>query len=546
MSTATSPRKRLPIGLQTLSRLLEDGCYYADKSGYAVDLAQAGTYYFLSRPRRFGKSLFLDTLKELFEGNAALFKGLAAETRWDWSKQHPVIRISFGSGVHKAKVNLVQRMKEILRTNRERLGIVRPAELPASDVAGNLSALIAQAHLLTGQRVVVLIDEYDKPILDNITDSAIALEMRETLKDLYSVLKDMDEHLRLVFITGVSKFSKVSLFSGLNNLKDITLDARYSALCGYTDEDVDTVFAPELPGLDREEIRRWYNGYNWLGQGVYNPFDLLLLFDFRVFKPYWFETGTPTFLVKLLADRQVFTPTLGQTVAEETLLSTFDVDIIPPEALMFQAGYLTVDSVWTIPGRQEFTLKYPNKEVQASLNDSLLKHWVGDLSIPGRQISQLYRVLLANDLPALQPLFHAFFATIPHDWYRNSPIAQYEGYYASIFYSHFAAMGLDIRLEDTTNHGRIDMTVLFNGRVFIFEFKVVSDRAQGKAGNKTGRGKASGGRSGGASSKGTALQQIKDRGYADKYRARGEPIHLIGVEFGKNSRNIVGFEVETA
>ena len=539
-------KKKLPIGIQSLRELREEGHYYADKSGYAVNLAEQGKYYFLSRPRRFGKSLFLDTLKELFEGNAALFKGLAAETRWDWSKKHPVIRISFGSGVHKAKANLVQRMKEILRTNRERLGIVRPAELPASDVAGNLSALIAQAHLLTGQRVVVLIDEYDKPILDNITDSAIALEMRETLKDLYSVLKDMDEHLRLVFITGVSKFSKVSLFSGLNNLKDITLDARYSALCGYTDEDVDTVFAPELPGLDREEIRRWYNGYNWLGQGVYNPFDLLLLFDFRVFKPYWFETGTPTFLVKLLADRQVFTPTLGQTVAEETLLSTFDVDIIPPEALMFQAGYLTVDSVWTIPGRQEFTLKYPNKEVQASLNDSLLKHWVGDLSIPGRQISQLYRVLLANDLPALKPLFHAFFATIPHDWYRNSPIAQYEGYYASIFYSHFAAMGLDIRLEDTTNHGRIDMTVLFNGRVFIFEFKVVSDRVQGKAGNKTGRGKASGGRSGGASSKGSALQQIKDRGYADKYRARGEPIHLIGVEFGKNSRNIVGFEVETA
>ena len=546
MNTATSPRKKLPIGIQSLRELREEGHYYADKSGYAVDLAQSGKYYFLSRPRRFGKSLFLDTLKELFEGNAALFKGLAAETRWDWSKQHPVIRINFGDGVLKSRAELEQRIKAILRTNRERLGLPRPTDWPEVDTAGNLSHLIAQAHQATGQRVVVLVDEYDKPILDNITDTPTATDMREGLKNLYSVLKGADEHLKFVFITGVSKFSKVSLFSGLNNLKDITLDARYSALCGYTDEDVDTVFAPELPGLDREEIRRWYNGYNWLGQGVYNPFDLLLLFDFRVFKPYWFETGTPTFLVKLLADRQVFTPTLGQTVAEETLLSTFDVDIIPPEALMFQAGYLTVDSVWTIPGRQEFTLKYPNKEVQASLNDSLLKHWVGDLSIPGRQISQLYRVLLANDLPALKPLFHAFFATIPHDWYRNSPIAQYEGYYASIFYSHFAAMGLDIRLEDTTNHGRMDMTVLFNGRVFIFEFKVVSDRAQGKAGNKTGRGKVSGGRSGGASSKGTALQQIKDRGYADKYRARGEPIHLIGVEFGKNSRNIVGFEVETA
>ena len=540
-------KKKLPIGIQSLRELREEGHYYADKSGYAVDLAEQGKYYFLSRPRRFGKSLFLDTLKELFEGNAALFKGLAAETRWDWSKKHPVIRISFGSGVHKAKVNLVQRMKEILRTNRERLGIVRPAELPASDVAGNLSALIAQAHLLTGQRVVVLIDEYDKPILDNITDSAIALEMRETLKDLYSVLKDMDEHLRLVFITGVSKFSKVSLFSGLNNLEDITLSARYSALCGYTDEDVDTVFAPELPGLDREEIRRWYNGYNWLGQGVYNPFDMLLLFRNREFRPYWFETGTPTFLIKLLAGRCQFTPDLARTVAEESLLSTFDVDDIPSEALMFQAGYLTIQSrSQPMPGRWVYTLTYPNLEVAGCLNTALLPAYGVPTSRSLTHRLRLLDVLRANDLPALKTLFHAFFASIPNDWYRNSPVAQFEGYYASIFYSHFAAMGLDIRLEDVTNHGRIDMTVLFNGRVFIFEFKVVSDRAQGKAGNKTGRGKASGGRSGGASSKGTALQQIKDRGYADKYRARGEPIHLIGVEFGKNSRNIVGFEVETA
>jgi len=513
-------RKRLPIGLQSLSRLMEDGCYYADKSGYAVDLAQTGTYYFLSRPRRFGKSLFLDTLKELFEGNAALFQGLAAETRWDWTKKHPVIRISFGDGVLQSRAELEQRIQAIMRTNRERLGLPRPADWPEADTAGDLSHLITQAHQASGQRVVVLVDEYDKPILDNITNQAIATDMREGLKNLYSVLKGADEHLKFVFITGVSKFSKVSLFSGLNNLEDITIDPRYSALCGYTDHDVDTVFAPELPGLDREEIRRWYNGYNWLGTSVYNPFDLLLLFRNREFKPYWFETGTPTFLVKLLAERQMFTPTLGQTVAEETLLSTFDVDIIPPEALMFQAGYLTIDSVWKIPGRQEFTLKYPNKEVQASLNDSLLKHWVGGLSIPGRQISQLYRVLLANDLPALQPLFHAFFATIPHDWYRNSPIAQYEGYYASIFYSHFAALGLDIQLEDATNQGRIDMTVLFNSHVYIFEFKVVNQDATG-----------------------SALQQIQAKGYADKYRARGEPIHLIGVEFNKASRNIVEFEV---
>jgi len=346
--------------------------------------------------------------------------------------------------------------------------------------------------------------------------------MREGLKNLYSVLKGSDEHLKFVFLTGVSKFGKVSLFSGLNNLKDITLDARYSDLCGYTDVDVDTVFAPELPGLDREEIRRWYNGYNWLGTSVYNPFDLLLLFDSREFRPYWFETGTPTFLIKLLEARQQFTPDLSRIVAPEALLSTFDVDHIPVEALLFQAGYLTIASAWRIPGRLELTLKYPNLEVQASLNDSLLQSLTGGLAVPGPQISQLYRLLQAQNLPALKDLFHAFYATIPHDWYRKNELANFEGYYASIFYSYFAALGLDIRLEDTTNKGRIDMAVLFEAQVYLFEFKVVELTPEGRA-----------------------LQQIKDQGYAEKYRARGEPIHLIGVEFSKASRNIVGFALET-
>ena len=512
-------RKKLPIGIQTFAKLRDDGHYYVDKTGYAVELAQSGNCYFLSRPRRFGKSLFLDTLKQMFEGKRSLFHGLVADERWDWSRTHPVIRISFGGGVLKNRAALDERLGELLQDNQDRLGL----SCTHTSLSGRFSQLIAQAHAQTGQTAVVLVDEYDKPILDNITDSAVALDMREGLKDIYSVLKDADEHLRFVFITGVSKFSKVSLFSGLNHLKDITLDPRYSAICGYTDADVDTVFAPELPGLDREEIRRWYNGYNWLGEPVYNPFDLLLLFRNREFKPYWFETGTPTFLVKLLAKAETFTPDIGRLVATETLLSTFDVDNIPPEALMFQAGYLTIDHVWRIPGRMEVTLKYPNLEVQASLNDSLLQYLVGNPSTPGPHIGRLYRLLQAQDFTGLKTLFQAFFASIPHDWYRNSPIAQFEGYWASIFYSHFAALGLDIRLEDTTNKGRIDMAVLFNAQVFVFEFKVVELVPQGRA-----------------------LQQIKDMGYADKYRDRGEPIHLVGVEFSKNDRNIVGFEVETA
>ncbi|MEY4980618.1 MAG: hypothetical protein RLZZ352_2888, partial [Pseudomonadota bacterium] len=269
------PRRKLPIGIQTFAKLREDDAhYYVDKTAYALQLIEQGNCYFLSRPRRFGKSLFLDTLKELFEGNRALFTGLYADTHWDWTRRYPVIRISFGSGTWQSPAALEQRLRELLQEHEQRLGIT----LTHASLIGRFAQLIELAHQTHGERVVVLVDEYDKPILDNITDTERATVMREALKDIYSVLKDSDAHLKFVFLTGVSKFSKVSLFSGLNQLEDITLDARFSALCGYTDEDIDTVFAPELPGLDRDEIRRWYNGYNWLGQGVYNPFDVLLLF----------------------------------------------------------------------------------------------------------------------------------------------------------------------------------------------------------------------------------------------------------------------------
>jgi hypothetical protein len=513
------PRRKLPIGIQNLAKLRQQGCYYVDKSGLAIDLIEAGSYFFLSRPRRFGKSLLIDTFKELFEGNRSLFEGLAAESRWDWSKRHPVIRISFADGVLQSRAELDQRIFEILGDAQRELGV----QGTYKSIAGRFAELIRLAHEQHGQPVVVLIDEYDKPILDNITAPDMALQMREGLKNLYSVLKGSDAHLKFVFLTGVTKFSKVSLFSGLNNLQDITLDARYSTLCGYTDHDVDTVFAPELPGLDREEIRAWYNGYNWLGVGVYNPFDLLLLFDTREFRPYWFETGTPTFLVKLLAEQQFYTPDLSGLQSDLSLLSSFDVDHIAPEALLFQTGYLTLHGVSRpMPGEQIYTLGYPNREVETSLNRALLVGY----GVPERQALnariRLIEILKTANLPVMQALLRALFASIPNDWYRRNELAGFEGYYASVFYSHFAALGLDIRLEDTTNHGRIDMAVLFQGQVYLFEFKVVEQVA-----------------------KGAALQQLKDRGYADKYRARGEPIHLIGVEFSKADRNIVGFEVET-
>ena len=510
-------KRKLPIAIQTFAQIREADYYYVDKTGLALQLIEQGKYFFLSRPRRFGKSLFLDTLKELFEGNQALFKGLTAENQWDWGVQYPVIRISFGGGVMRCAEDLQQTLHHQLSVLEQQFGMVQAYP----DARSRFAEIIKHAARSHGQRAVVLVDEYDKPMLDRIEDPAIALQLREGLKDLYSVIKDSDAHLKFVLLTGVSKFSKVSLFSGLNNLQDITLDPRYSTICGYTDVDIDTTFAPELEGLDREDIRLWYNGYNWLGNSVYNPYDVLLLFSTHTFKPYWFESGTPTFLLKLLRQRRTFTPDIGRMVAAETLLSSFDVDHIPVEALMFQAGYVTIDSVRAIPGLRQVKLRYPNLEVRTSLNGLLLQSLTGSDTQYSIEATRLYDALLSNDLQGLKNIFHAFYASIPHQWYTNNAIADYEGYYASVFYSYFAALGLNIAVEESTNLGRLDMAVRFEGRVYIFEFKVVEVTPEGRA-----------------------LQQIKDKHYADKYSGTGCPIYLIGVEFSKESRNIVGFEVE--
>ncbi|MEZ5537217.1 MAG: ATP-binding protein [Thiolinea sp.] len=514
----SSIRKSLPIGIQTFSEIRRNNHYYVDKTQLALQLVLEGKHYFLSRPRRFGKSLFLDTLKELFEGNEALFSGLAAETRWDWSVRYPVLRFSFGSGNFTDADYLAKNLVAQLDNLEARFGF----NSKYSTCPERFQALIQHAHKTTGQPVVVLIDEYDKPILDALDYPEVARANRDFLRGFYGTIKDYDAHIRFSFLTGVSKFSKVSLFSGLNNLNDITLDKRYSTLCGYTDNDIDTVFAPELAGLDREEIRDWYNGYHWLGEGVYNPFDILQLFDKREFKNYWFETGTPAFLVETLTKYHVATPSLTQLTSDDELLSGFDVDTMAVEALLFQTGYLTIKNRELLDGNYFYTLGYPNREVYQSLNNSLLRHLVQDGSAQVRQRLQLRQLLLANDFAGLKDLFRSFFASIPHHWYTNNTIQQFEGFYASVFYSYFAALGLEVVVEDCTNHGRLDMTLKFNRQVYLFEFKVVEMVPQGNA-----------------------LQQLKDKGYAEKYRHLGWPVHLVGVEFSRDERNVVGFEVES-
>ncbi len=507
---------KLPIGIQTFREIREEGHYYVDKTAHVLRLAEGGKHYFLSRPRRFGKSLLLDTVKELFEGSRELFAGLHAENHWKWGAPHPVLRLSFGSGNFRVAGELEARTDEMLRA----LEAKHDAGSGYTTAAGRLTHLVEELHRQTGQRTVLLIDEYDKPILDALADPELARANRDYLRGLYSVAKDSDAHIQFSLITGVSKFSKVSLFSGLNNLGDITIDPAFSGICGYTEADLDEVFAPELPGLDRQAIREWYNGYGWLGdEKVYNPFDILLLFRSREFEPHWLETGTPAFLVDTLFRRRVRSVDLDGMLASGELLSTFDVDAITPEALLFQTGYLTIRSRERVGGRTFYRLGYPNREVREGLNEQLLRHLVQDGTRQTENSVRLYRLLEADHIDGLRDLFHAFYASIPHQWYTNNDIADYEGYYASVFYSYFAGVGLDVTVEDSTNRGRLDMAVRFGDRVYLFEFKVVEQAGEG-----------------------AALEQLMDRQYAGKYRSAGVRIHLIGVEFSSASRNVMAFE----
>ena len=509
-------KRLLPIGIQSFREIREGDFYYVDKTGYALRMVGEGKHYFLSRPRRFGKSLFLDTLKEPFEGSRELFAGLDAWDAWDWSVRYPVVRLDFSGVNAKHPGDLDEDLLEQLDAIESGAGI----EPRHGTARGRFRHLLRTLHHRCGRRVAVLVDEYDKPILDALEEPGIATNNRNYLRGLYATIKSCDAHVRFCFLTGVSKFSKVSLFSGLNNLIDITLEPAFSSICGYTENDLDTVFAPELPGLDRERIRDWYNGYCWGGEErVYNPFDVLLLLRKREFQAWWFETGTPTFLVETLVERGVPTPALEGLLATGELLSTFDVGDIAPEALLFQTGYLTMLDRKYCGGQWFYRLDYPNREVRQSLNTRLVGYLLQDRSRQARSSLLLLDLLRSADLLGVERLFKALFARIPYEWHRRNEIARYEGYYASVFYSSFAALGLEVTVEDSSSRGRLDMAVRAGSQMYLFDFKVLERAGAG-----------------------SAMMQLRERGYADKYRHLGSPVHLVGVEFSTEARNVARFE----
>ena len=514
----TMTLRQLPIGIQSFRRIREQGCYYVDKTPLIQRLIGNGDFYFLSRPRRFGKSLLVDTLRELFEGNESLFRDLAIHDNWDWSVSHPVVRLSFDGKYNEPRDVERSVLNQLVWIEEENQ--LKPLD-PASTGPERLQDILRRLHRTTGQQVVVLVDEYDKPILDVIGNPEMATANRDYLRGFYGIIKGSAEHVRFVFVTGVSMFSRVSLFSGLNNLDNISLDPEYAAICGYTETDVDTVFAPELPGLDREQIRKWYNGYHWLGdEKLYNPFDLLLLFRKRRFRSYWFETGSPTFLFRMMMERQVSPLELENRVADEKLVCNFEIDNISIDALLLQTGYLTITAIEEDGVQIFYTLDYPNLEVRQSLNQGLL----GFLGQQGKVVSdygkQLVSLLLTNDLDGFADQLRAFFAGIPYQWQTTKGPDRYEAWYAGMLYACFRTIDLDLRVEDSSGRGRADMVVLHGGQVFVFEFKMA----------------AGGGDSDTAAR--SAIQQIQEKGYAEKYRSRGEPIHMVGVAFDPDSRNL--------
>ncbi|WP_462326107.1 ATP-binding protein [Desulfoplanes sp.] len=512
--------KKLPIGISTFSEFIEDIYYYVDKTSYVHQLIEGGKYYFLSRPRRFGKSLFVDTLKCAFEGRRELFAGLYLEKHWDWEDVRPVITISFGRGHVLGVDELTLRIKTILDENAQANGVRCTNELSADRFA----ELMRKLHEKTGKRVVILVDEYDKPILDNIENPVKAARIRDVLKDLYSVIKDSDGHIRFCFITGVSKFSRVSIFSGLNNLTDISLDAEFGALCGYTRDELETTFADRLEGVDRGLLQEWYDGYNFLGaHKVYNPFDVLLFFQKKQFGNYWFESATPSFLVKLLQQNKVYLPSLDNIQIDQGMLSGCELDALLPEAVLFQSGYLTIKHVEEFaPGQRIFTLDFPNYEVRVSLNLHLLNHLSGVPSQTSSLRLNLIRALRQADLEQVRDLFKSLLSSIPNEWYTNNNLDAYEGYYASVIYACLASLGFALRPEESSSHGRADLILDTGDIVYVMEFKVVEIEGDGQK----------------------AIEQIREKGYHHQYVQAGRKVVLVGMDFSREERNLVGFGYE--
>jgi hypothetical protein len=504
-------KKLLPIGISDFKKLREGGYIYVDKTEYIYRLVKEGSgYYFLSRPRRFGKSLLLSTIEYLFKGERELFKGLYIEDKWEWEETNPVVRIDFAKDIVK-KEDYKRRVIQELEKNYINNEIEQRIEKEEDEV-GLFEKLIISIYKKYLKQVVILVDEYDKPILDVIEDKKEAEEVRKELKALYSVLKGLDRYIRFVLITGVSKFSKVSLFSGLNQLKDISLDERYGNICGYTQKELEKNFKEYLEGVDLEEVKEWYNGYSFLGDRLYNPFDILLYLDSKKYKNYWYETGKTEFLFKLLKERDYKLPFLEKEYYTNEILEKFDIEYIRIEALMYQTGYLTIKEVKRIEEEEVYVLGYPNREVRQSFNRELLYYITGEYQ--SDRTSKLKMALIEEDMEEIRRQIEIFLETISYEVMKN------ENVYQGAIYGLMYGMGYEVEIEDRTIKGRIDLTLMINRKkVYIIELKLIEKEEE----------------------KGRAIRQIEEREYYKKYM-NYEKMYIVGIEIDRNKKKIINYE----
>ncbi|KZX12185.1 ATP-binding protein [Methanobrevibacter curvatus] len=496
--------KKLPVSIANFSQMCEEGYVYVDKTQYLDGLVKNGKTYFLSRPRRFGKSLLISTLKELFQANKKVFKGLYIYDKWDWTKSYPVIHLDLGEISHETSEDLKTSLDFYLDTIGEEYSIA----LKAPNESMKFAELVKKLHKIFNQKVVVLIDEYDKPIIDNMDDLAIVDANSKVLCSFYEILKANDEYLRFVLITGVSKFSNTSIFSGFNNSDDITLDKKYSGICGYTHIELEEYFKEHIAELGEMEslnmnevlnkINYWYDGYSWDGKTkVYNPFSILLLFNKMKFSNYWFETGTPTFLIEFLKKKNNLKPILQPILATKNGFSDFNLDNLNIVSLLFQTGYLTIIEKKTVNDAIEYTLDIPNHEVRESLMNKLVTAYTklheGEL-IELR--NEVYECILNKDSHKLTEILEEIYKQIPYQLKGDN-----EGFYHSIFLIILYLFGIEPQGEVQTFAGRIDAVFKIKDQPIITEIKYSKVKSLDKLLNKS-------------------FNQIEKKKYYNKYKSK--------------------------
>ncbi len=506
--------KPLPTSIQTFSDLINGGYLYIDKTQYLYELIRYPKgVYFLARPRRFGKSLLISTLDEIFQGNKELFKGVwLYDSPYQW-QQHPVIRFDLSRHAVKDAAELERVLEYFLEEIAEDNGIT----LKGFDSQSRFDNLIRQMG--RESQAVVLIDEYDKPLIDNLEHLEDAREIQRLLKDFYTVIKSMDQYIRFVFMTGVTRFSRVGVFSAMNNLDDLSMDPGFATALGITDKELrhslDGYLARfaeqrgESPSVLLKKIQAWYNGFQFVENSprVYNPFSTLHLLKKQRFANYWFETGTPSFLIKLIRERNFDVSQLKQLELREMGFSTYDLENLSVIPLLVQTGYLTIKDY--DPETRKYTLTYPNYEVEDAFSAQLLGAFSSlDDGLGESYLWELVDALHDEDLEQFFTILDVFFANIDYQLHLK-----YEKYYQTIFYLIFLLLGLRVEAEVETNKGRIDAVVELKEAIYLFEFKLDGDAEE-------------------------ALHQIITREYYQKYCLKGKPVTLVGVNFDTQKRGV--------